>query len=160
MKVVLQRVSRGSVRVDGETVGHVGRGYVAVVGIRRGDTERDARRLAEKTVLLRVFPDETDRMNRNIQEVGGALLAISQFTLYADTRHGNRPGFSEAAPPEIARPLFETYVEALRRMLGPERVATGFFGARMTVEIVNEGPVTIELSTDDRDAGASAKGKS
>lgn len=148
MKILVQRVSRGAVRMDGATVGEVGLGFVALVGVRAEDTEADASHLARKTADLRVFPDDAGKMNRSLQEVGGGVLAISQFTLYADTRKGNRPSFVRAGPPELAERLYGRYVEALRAILGPSRVATGRFGASMSVDLVNEGPVTIELSTD------------
>ena len=148
MKVLVQRVSRGAVRIDGECVGTVGRGFVALVGVRAEDREEDAVHLAQKTAALRVFPDAQDRMNLALAEVGGGVLAVSQFTLYADTHKGNRPSFIRAGPPELALRLYERYVEALRAILGPDRVATGRFAARMEVELVNDGPVTIELTTD------------
>lgn len=150
MKILLQRVKRGSVTIEGEMVGAVGVGYVALVGVRQADTEADARQLAAKTIALRVFPDETGRMNRSLVDIEGGILAISQFTLYADTARGNRPGFTNAAKPDLAEPLYECYVNALRAELGHDRVATGRFGADMLVEILNDGPVTIELSTDDK----------
>ena len=148
MKVLVQRVRRGSVSVDERVVGEIGKGYVVLVGVRHGDTPADAQCLAQKTVGLRVFPDEQDRMNLSIQDVGGQILVISQFTLYADTRKGNRPSFIEAAPAGQARDLYENYIDCLRSAIGESRVATGVFGAMMFVEIGNEGPVTVELSTD------------
>jgi D-tyrosyl-tRNA(Tyr) deacylase len=150
MKALVQRVSRGCVSVGGEAIGAVGRGYVVLVGVRPEDTEEDARYLAARTLSLRVFADGEDRMNLSVHDVEGQILVVSQFTLYADTRKGNRPSFIGAAPAEQARALYECYVEALRRGIGPSRVATGRFGARMTVEIVNDGPVTIELCSDHR----------
>lgn len=128
-------------------IGSIGRGYVVFLGVKQGDTAEDADYLAEKTAALRIFPDEQDRMNRSIMEVGGAILVISQFTLHADTRKGNRPSFIQAAPAELAKTLYETYVAGLRYILGEARVATGRFQAMMTVEIVNDGPVTIELKS-------------
>jgi D-tyrosyl-tRNA(Tyr) deacylase len=153
VKALIQRVRQGKVTVDGRVTGEIGRGYVVLLGVRHGDTEEAARYLAHRTVGLRVFPDAQDRMNLAIQEVNGNILVISQFTLYADTRKGNRPSFIGAAPPELAQRLYREYVAALRRALGEERVATGEFGAMMLVEIVNDGPVTVELNTD-RDAPA------
>ena len=149
MKLVLQRVRRGKVTVKDNVVGEIGPGFVALVGVRGGDSVDDARLLAEKTVKLRVFADQDDRMNLALKDTGGAVLAISQFTLYADTRKGNRPSFIRAAPPEQARAVYESYVDALRALLGPPRVATGEFGAMMLVDLVNDGPVTIELNTDE-----------
>lgn len=148
MKALIQRVSKGAVSVDGEVVGACDGGFVVLLGVRHGDTEEEALTLARKTINLRVFPDEQDRMNRSLQDVEGDVLVISQFTLYADTRKGNRPSFVGAAEPGLAETLYGAYVEALRRELGDARVATGVFGAMMTVEIVNDGPVTIELTTD------------
>ena len=155
MKIILQRVARGSVQVDGRTTGAIGHGYVALVGIKRGDVKEDAHALARKTAALRILPDGEGKMNRSLLDCDGEVLAISQFTLYADTRKGHRPGFSAAAPPEVARELYEDYVEALRRELGPDRVKTGVFQAQMRVEIINDGPVTLELSSETRSSGSS-----
>ncbi len=148
MKVLVQRVSRASVKVDGHSVGDIGRGFLALVGCRKGDTEADARLLAHKTCNLRIFPDADDKMNLALDAVQGSVLAVSQFTLYADTRKGNRPSFVEAADPALAEALYQVYVDALRQGLGNGRVATGVFRTVMSVELVNEGPVTIELNTD------------
>jgi D-tyrosyl-tRNA(Tyr) deacylase len=148
MKALIQRVTRSSVTIDGKVAGQTGPGYVVLVGVRPPDTAENARHLAQKTVALRVFADDQGKMNRSVVEIGGQVLVVSQFTLYADTRKGNRPSFIGAAPPDHARALYEEYVAALRRELGDARVATGVFGANMSVEIVNDGPVTIELSTD------------
>ncbi|MBI2440521.1 MAG: D-tyrosyl-tRNA(Tyr) deacylase [Lentisphaerae bacterium] len=147
MKALIQRVQRGSVTVEGQTIGAINCGFVVFLGVKQGDTAAEAAYLAEKTVALRIFPDENERMNRALLEAGGAVLVISQFTLHADTRKGNRPSFILAAPPELAKDLYEEYVAALRRILGQERVATGQFQARMIVEIINDGPVTIELKS-------------
>ena len=148
MKALVQRVVRGSVAIDGETVGQIGRGYVVLVGVREGDTEKDVRYLAEKTVNLRVFADDEGRMNLSLRDIQGDVLVISQFTLYASTRKGNRPSFVQAAKPELAESLYDMYVQLLRDELGEKRIATGQFGAMMTVEIINDGPVTIELLSD------------
>jgi len=148
MKALIQRVKRGSVTIEGEIVGETGQGYVVLLGVRSGDTVENARYLAQRTVNLRVFPDEHNRMNHSIEDVEGDILVISQFTLYADTRKGNRPSFVRAGDPELAEALYEEYVAALRRDLGEARVQTGRFGASMEVEIINNGPVTIELTTD------------
>ena len=145
MKLLLQRVSRASVSVGGETVGAVGPGYMALVGCRSGDTPEDADRLAVRAAALRVFEDAEGRMNRSVLDVGGSVLAISQFTLYADTRKGNRPSFVQAGDPVLAERLYDRLCADLRSLLGPGRVATGRFGADMRVELVNEGPCTIEL---------------
>ncbi|MCL4246948.1 MAG: D-tyrosyl-tRNA(Tyr) deacylase [Anaerolineae bacterium] len=146
MRVVLQRVSRGSVTVDGQVVGAVERGFVALVGVTHDDTPAHAEFLARKTVHLRVFDDADGKMNRSALDVGGGVLVISQFTLYADTRRGRRPGFTDAAQPPVAAPLVDHYAECLRRE-GIARVEQGVFGALMAVEIHNDGPVTIILDT-------------
>jgi D-tyrosyl-tRNA(Tyr) deacylase len=148
MKAIIQRAARGSVSVEGETIGSIGPGYVVLLGVREGDTADAARALACKTVNLRIFADDAGKMNRSIQDIGGSILVISQFTLYADTRKGNRPSFIRAAAPELAEQHYELYTESLRAELGTDRVQTGRFGAMMQVDMVNDGPVTIELSTD------------
>ena len=145
MKVLLQRVSEAAVRIGGETAGAVGRGYMALVGCRAGDTAEDCDRLAVRTANLRVFEDGEGRMNRSVLDVGGSVLAVSQFTLYADTRKGNRPSFVLAGDPALAEALYERVVADLRTLLGAGRVATGRFGADMKVALVNDGPCTIEL---------------
>ncbi len=143
MRVLLQRVERASVAVEGREVAAVGRGFVALVGVTHDDTPETAARLAAKLVKLRVFDDERGLMNRSILDVGGELLAVSQFTLYADTRKGNRPSFTGAAPPAQGEELYEAFVAAVRAAGVP--VATGVFGAHMQVTLVNDGPVTILL---------------
>lgn len=143
MRVLLQRVSRASVAVGGVERGAVGRGFVALVGVAHGDVPSVARKLAAKTARLRVFADDAGLMNLALADVGGAVLAVSQFTLCADTRRGNRPSFTGAAPPEQGEVVYEAYVEALRAEGVP--VATGVFGAHMQVDLVNDGPVTILL---------------
>ena len=143
MRVLLQRVSRASVAVDGAERGAVGRGFLALVGVTHEDDVAAAGKLAAKTARLRVFADDAGLMNLALGDVGGAVLAVSQFTLYADTRRGNRPSFTDAAPPAQGEAVYEAYVEALRAEGVP--VATGVFGAHMHVELVNDGPVTILL---------------
>ncbi|MBK8248574.1 MAG: D-tyrosyl-tRNA(Tyr) deacylase [Gemmatimonadetes bacterium] len=148
MRVLLQRVSRGAVRIrepDGasRTAGAVGRGFVLLVGFTHSDTEAQVRWMAEKVVGLRVFEDADGKMNLALADVGGALLVVSQFTLYGDSAKGRRPSFVEAARPEVAVPLYELFVGALRGH-GVE-VATGEFGASMEVDLVNDGPVTMWL---------------
>ena len=145
MKALIQRVSRGAVTVDQKMIGQIGRGYVVLLGVAAPDTEADANYLAARTAALRIFPDTQDKMNLSIRDVNGEILVISQFTLYADTRKGNRPGFTDAAPPAQAEALYERYVAELRHLLGSERIKTGIFRASMQVEILNDGPVTIEL---------------
>ena len=139
----MQRVSRASVTVDGREVGAIGRGFLALVGVAPPDTMQTAARLATKVARLRVFDDGAGLMNLALADVGGAVLAVSQFTLYADTRKGNRPSFTDAAPPAQGDGLYEAFVAALRAEGVP--VQTGVFGARMQVSLVNDGPVTIML---------------
>jgi D-tyrosyl-tRNA(Tyr) deacylase len=145
MKVLVQRVSQASVAVGGEVVGRIGLGLVGLVGVAQGDAEEDARYLAEKTVNLRVFPDEAGKFNRSLVDVGGGLLLVSQFTLISDTRKGRRPSFIEAAGPAEAESLFNKFVD-LARASGL-KVETGRFQQHMLVEIHNDGPVTILLDS-------------
>jgi len=143
MRVVLQRVSRASVTIDGRTAGAVGRGFCLLVGLTHGDTDATVDWMADKVAGLRLFPDAEGKMNLGLDQVGGAVLVISQFTLYGDTARGRRPSFVDAARPEQAIPLYERFVAALgQRGL---QVATGEFGAHMEVEIHNDGPVTLIL---------------
>ncbi|MCL5027217.1 MAG: D-aminoacyl-tRNA deacylase [Chloroflexi bacterium] len=141
MRAVVQRVTEASVSVDGQVIGAIGPGLVVLLGIGRNDTEAQARKLAEKVANLRIFADEAGKFNRSALEVGGEALVVSQFTLYGDARKGRRPAFTEAAPPEVAAPLVDSFVEALRAT--GLRVATGRFQAMMLVKIYNDGPVTI-----------------
>jgi D-tyrosyl-tRNA(Tyr) deacylase len=149
VRVVLQRVSQASVTVDGRVVGHIGRGLLVLAGAAADDTDDDRDWLARKVVQLRIFPDDEGVMNRSLAEVDGALLAVSQFTLYASTSKGNRPSWSGAAPPGVARPMFDAFVAALERESG-RPVATGVFGADMQVALVNDGPVTIVIDSRNR----------
>jgi D-tyrosyl-tRNA(Tyr) deacylase len=142
--VVLQRVSRASVTVEGRTTGVIGRGYLLLVAFRPDDEEANLQWLAQRIVGLRLFPDAEGRMNVDLAGVGGGLLVVSQFTLYGDARKGRRPSFIDAAPPEVANALYERFV-AMLRALAPGKVATGEFGAMMDVELVNDGPVTLIL---------------
>jgi D-tyrosyl-tRNA(Tyr) deacylase len=144
VKVLLQRVSRAEVRVEGRCVGAIGRGLLVLLGVERGDPAEEAVRLADRTAELRVFPDEADRMNRSVEEVGGACLVVSQFTLAGSTRRGRRPSFDAAAPPEEAEALYGHFVARLRERGLP--VETGRFRAMMEVELVNDGPVTLLLT--------------
>jgi D-aminoacyl-tRNA deacylase len=141
MRAVVQRVKRARVTVDGATVGQIGAGLVVLVGVAEGDGEQEAEALAGKVARLRVFEDEAGKFDRSVADAGGAVLAVSQFTLIADTRRGNRPSFSHAARPEVAEPLFDRFCETLGSLGLP--VETGVFGARMEVELLNDGPVTI-----------------
>ena len=147
MRVVAQRVSSASVTVEGEVVGQIAHGLLLLVGVAPDDTTADCEAMANKLAGLRIFADDQGHMNRDVLESGGSVLAVSQFTLLADTRKGRRPSFIRAAPPEQAEPMFEVFVSALRaRDLS---VATGRFGANMAVELVNDGPVTIVLESVD-----------
>lgn len=141
----MQRVSRAAVRVDARTVGEIGSGLLVLLGVQPGDDAELARRLADKVRKLRVFEDEAGKMNLSLVQVGGACLVVSQFTLYGDAKDGNRPGFSGAARPEAAEPLYLEFVAALRQ--AGVMVETGEFGAMMDVELVNSGPTTLWLDT-------------
>ena len=145
MRAVVQRVTRASVTIDEQIVGEIGNGLVVLLGVARDDTKDDADYLAPKIVALRIFDDAEGRMNVSVKEIGGGLLVVSQFTLYGDVRRGLRPSWSDAAPPEIAEPLYEYFVESSRKLLG--RVETGNFRKMMQVELVNDGPVTILLDS-------------
>lgn len=148
MRALLQRVQRGEVRVEGEVVGTIGEGLVILLGVGPQDTEATADELARRAAELRIFRDAEGRTNRSLLETGGAALVVSQFTLYADTRRGRRPGFTTAGPPELAERLWRRFGDALQ-VLGV-RVATGRFGSEMLVELVNDGPFTIWLDSADR----------
>jgi D-aminoacyl-tRNA deacylase len=143
VRAVVQRVSEARVRVGDEVVGEIGSGLCVLLGVAREDEAADAERLAGKVARLRIFENADGRFDRSVQEVGGAVLVVSQFTLIADTEKGNRPSFAGAAPPEEAQPLYDAFCAALREVQVP--VETGVFGARMLVEIANDGPVTIIL---------------
>lgn len=143
MRVVLQRVSKASVTIAGRVAGEIGRGFCLLVGFTHGDTPAQVDWMAEKVAGLRLFSDAAGKMNLGLQEVGGAILVISQFTLYGDAAKGRRPSFIDAARPELAIPLYERFLEALRRL--GLTVAAGEFGADMQVEIHNDGPVTLIL---------------
>ncbi|HEX6749816.1 MAG TPA: D-aminoacyl-tRNA deacylase [Longimicrobium sp.] len=143
MRIVLQRVSRAKVTVDGRVTGEIGGGLLLLAGFTEGDTDEALAWMAKKLVQLRIFPDDEGKMNRSVEDAGGGILVVSQFTLYGDARKGNRPSFIDAARPEIAIPLYERFVEMLRATGRP--VATGAFGAMMDVELVNDGPVTLIL---------------
>ena len=147
MRVVVQRVSRASVSADGQTVASIGRGLLALVGVAPEDGEEEALRLARKCAELRVFSDAEGKFNLSLLDVGGEALVVSQFTLFGDVRRGRRPSFTEAARPEVAEPLVEAFAQALRGAGVPAQ--TGRFGAKMEVELVNDGPVTIILDSAD-----------
>jgi D-aminoacyl-tRNA deacylase len=143
VRVLLQRVSRAEVRIEGTAVGTIGRGHLLLVGFTEGDGDAELEWMADKVVGLRVFPDDEGRMNRSLDEIDGELLVVSQFTLYGDTRKGRRPSFVSAAPPDLAIPLYERFVAMLRTRVA--KVETGEFGAMMDVELINDGPVTLML---------------
>lgn len=146
MKALLQRVSQASVTIDGRIVGQIERGLLVFLGVGQGDSEIQVKTLADKIVQLRIFGDAEGKMNRSVLDVHGEVLVISQFTLYADVRRGRRPSFTDAAPPSIAIPLYEQFKEAIASY--GLTVASGVFGALMSIELRNEGPVTIWLDTD------------
>jgi len=145
VKVLIQRVTRGSVSVSGQTVGSISRGLVVLLGVAAGDTEKDVEYLAQKTAGLRIFPDQDGKFNLSVQDIRGELLIISQFTLLADTRKGRRPAFTGAAPPDEAERLYNYYVNLMRDT--GLKVETGQFQQHMLVEIINDGPVTILLDS-------------
>ena len=148
MKAWIQRVARASVTISGERVSEIGRGYLVLLGVTHSDTEAEADKIAARIPVLRLFTDTNDQMNLSLEDVGGSVIVVSQFTLYADTSRGRRPGFSNAARPEKAEPLYERVVAQLRAHLGADRVGTGRFGADMKVELLNDGPVSVELRAD------------
>ena len=148
MKAWIQRVTEASVTIAGEKVAEIGRGYLVLLGVTHSDDAAAADYIAERIAVVRLFEDEGGRMNRSLEDIGGSVIVVSQFTLYADTTRGRRPGFSAAAPGPVAEPLYERVVEALRRRLGPDRVGTGRFGADMKVALVNDGPVSVEILKD------------
>lgn len=145
MRAVVQRVTRARVTVDSEIVGEIGNGLVVLLGVAHDDTKADADYLAPKIASLRIFDDAEGKMNLSVKEIEGGLLVVSQFTLYGDVRRGLRPSWSDAAPPEVAEPLYEYFVESSRKLIA--RVATGSFRKTMQVELVNDGPVTIMLDS-------------
>jgi D-tyrosyl-tRNA(Tyr) deacylase len=144
MRIVLQRVSRAQVSIDGEVVGRIGPGLLLLVGFTEGDDEEKLRWMADKVIGLRVFNDPDGKMNLSMDEMDGSILAVSQFTLYGDTRKGRRPSFIKAAVPDVAIPLYDRFLELLRER-APGPVESGEFGAMMDVELVNDGPVTLVL---------------
>ena len=145
MKAWIQRVTEASVTIDGEKVAEIGLGYLVLLGVGLNDSEKSSDEIADRIVKLRIFEDEDGKINKSIEDVHGSVIVVSQFTLYADTAHGRRPGFSNAARPEQAIPLYERVVAKLREALGPERVGTGRFGADMKVRLLNDGPFSVEL---------------
>ena len=150
MRLVIQRVTSASVSIDGEIVGKIAGGLMVLVGVREGDTEADMKWLAQKTVNMRIFDDENGVMNRSVIDAGGEVLSISQFTLNASTKKGNRPSYIRAARPEISVPLYEQFCRELSLALGKE-IGTGEFGTDMKVELMNDGPVTICIDTKNKE---------
>ena len=148
MKAILQRVTCAEVKVDGDTVGKIDNGFLILLGVAEGDTEKEADALSAKVATLRVFTDENDKMNLSLADIDGEVLVISNFTLYADCSHGRRPNFMKAAKPDIAEPLYEYFC---KKMLdnGVRKVEKGIFGADMKVSLLNDGPVTIDIDTRD-----------
>lgn len=149
MRCIIQRVAHASVTIDGEVRGSIGQGFLVLFGAGEGDTPAQVELLAKKTAGMRIFCDEAGKMNLSLADIGGAVLVISQFTLYADCRRGNRPSFTGAAAPDTANELYETYVKLLREEYHIPDVQTGEFGAHMKVELLNDGPVTIILDSED-----------
>jgi D-tyrosyl-tRNA(Tyr) deacylase len=147
MRTLLQRVSRASVTVDEQVVGQIGQGLLVLLGVGQGDSEVQVKALADKIVYLRIFGDDEGKMNRSLLDIGGEVLVVSQFTLYADTRRGRRPSFTDAAPPSIAEPLVERFKDTIAAY--GLTVADGIFGAYMQVELLNDGPVTIWLDSEE-----------
>ena len=148
MKAVIQRVTRASVTVDGSVIGEIGKGFLVLLGVVDGDGEEEMKLLAKKTAGIRIFTDENDKMNLSLDQVEGEVLVVSQFTLCADVSHGRRPSFINSAPPAVANELYESFCEELRS-LGVKKVAQGIFAANMAVELINDGPVTIIMNTDE-----------
>ena len=146
MRAVVQRVSYSNVKVDGETIGEIKNGLMVLIGVTHDDTSKDVDYLVDKTVNLRIFEDENDKMNLSLKDVGGEMLAVSQFTLYGDCRKGRRPSFTNAAKPDYADELYMEFVEKVRAR--GIKVDTGKFGAHMKVELLNDGPVTMLLESD------------
>ena len=147
MKFVIQRVSHASVTVHEETIGRINQGYLVLIGVGKEDTREDADRLVKKMIGLRIFSDENGKINKSLKDVNGELLLVSQFTLYADCRHGNRPGFTEAAGPDMANELYEYIIESCKKEVAV--VERGEFGADMKVELLNDGPFTVILDSDE-----------
>ncbi|WP_409337600.1 D-aminoacyl-tRNA deacylase [Eubacterium sp. F2] len=147
MRFVIQRVLESKVEVDGKTIGEIGQGFLVLIGVTHGDTKETADKMVKKLIGMRIFEDENGKTNLSLEKVGGSLLLVSQFTLYADCRRGNRPGFTDAADPEIADDLYEYIISECQKQV--EHVETGEFGADMKVSLVNDGPFTIILDSAD-----------
>jgi D-tyrosyl-tRNA(Tyr) deacylase len=148
MRAVVQRVTRASVKVDGELISSVNCGFLVLLGISKNDGLKDIEYISDKILNLRIFTDEEGKMNKSIADINGELLVISQFTLYGDARKGRRPSFDIAASGETARPIYEEFLSCIKKNFDPEKIGTGIFGAKMEVELVNDGPVTILLDSE------------
>ena len=146
MKAWIQRVTEASVEIEGEKVAEIGKGYLVLLGVTHTDTEKTADEIADRICRLRIFEDANGKTNLSVMDVGGSVIVVSQFTLYADTSHGRRPGFSDAARPELAKPLYERVVARIRETIGEDKVGTGRFGAEMKVRLLNDGPFSVEIS--------------
>lgn len=149
MRALIQRVKRSSVSINGKLHSAIGNGILVLLGVRQKDVEVDASYLAEKCASLRIFDDADGKMNLSVRDVKGEAMVVSQFTLYGDTRRGNRPSYSEAAPPELAESLYERFLSETRRLVGNEKVKSGVFRAMMEVELINDGPVTVMIESKD-----------
>ena len=148
MKAWIQRVTEASVETGGAIISEIGKGYLVLLGVTHTDTEKTADEIADRICKLRIFEDENGKTNRSVVDVGGSIIVVSQFTLYADTSHGRRPGFSHAARPELAEPLYERVVAKIREAIGTDKVGTGRFGAEMKVRLLNDGPFSVELTAE------------
>lgn len=143
MRALIQRVTKSSVAINGAVHSSIGKGMLVLLGVKQGDNNEDAKYLADRCAALRIFDDDQGKMNLSVCDVNGEAMVVSQFTLYGDTRKGNRPSYTDAAPPELAEALYEQFVRDLKAALGETKVATGVFRAMMDVELVNDGPVTV-----------------
>lgn len=148
MKAVVQRVSQGSVKIGSNYERKIGKGMVVLLGVHKNDNSSNTKKLAEKICNLRIFNDENEKLNKSITDINGEMLIISQFTIYGDCRKGNRPSFTEAANAELGNKLYQEFVECTSAIIGAEKVKTGIFGAMMSVEIINDGPVTLIVSSE------------
>ena len=153
MRALIQRVKRCTVSVDGQPFSNINVGLLVLLAVKKGDTMDDAHYLAERCCALRVFDDEEGKMNVSVKDIGGEMMIVSQFTLYGDTRKGNRPSYSEAAAPELAEQLYTDFINESRRIIGNEKVSSGQFRAMMQVEIVNDGPVTVMIESKEKQSG-------